>query len=849
MRKFLLILLLATFAMAGFPAGSHEVLVTYQGETASVEVSEDIKQFVTYQVSGADVVVEQSAAVTDEITYRLSGEAADGSFLHKGEFKITLSFEGLHLTSLKGAAVQVKNGKRIAIVLKDGTENDLTDMEDGPQKACMVVKGHGEFQGSGSLVINGRGKHAYKGDEYVELKATTGMLTLTSTVKDGIHTDGYVLVKGGTLTITTSGSGYWDEEEQETKAPACINAAGHVTINGGTIELSSTGDGGKGIKCDSTFTMCGGSLTASTTGARYIDEHFEGDRLDVDNIPDSLKNSPKAVKADLGILIESGTMTLYTGQDGGEGLESKDTITIRGGNIHIEAYDDCVNAAGDIRIHGGNIFLNSLDNDGIDTNQSMFITGGDIVALGNHLHELGIDVNDKSPYKKLYLTSGTIVCVGGTSQVSHPYATDGAQPALYYRGKLKTGTQLLLRCTTDQTEILQYRLDRDYKAEAGGTQPTLCLMLSSPLLQTGMGYELINETSGKRLAFVPSLSETYAYMENEEGNGDSFSLLTGDVNGDYVVNVTDVMLVVNYILGYDTGTFIFTNADVNLDGLINVTDVMLIVNFILGNTNANNVRFSRHSFTLAQSTLPYRRADICHDGTQKPIIVLFLHGGSARGNDNEVQLEEAAVNVICRYLHARRIPATLIVPQCPEGGGWTGRLRRVVNELMKNIAADGTHDPNRIYVMGGSMGGTGSWVQLSNYPDFYAAAMPVAGNPSGCDATNVATTPVRTVMGTSDNMMSIPVVEQFQSEVQAAGGILVLDMETGWSHPYTCEHSYTDERLDWVFSHTRGNESNNQKMKIRDNVDHGVYDLTGRKVVETANGIIVKNGKKIVLKR
>jgi hypothetical protein len=77
-------------------------------------------------------------------------------------------------------------------------------------------------------------------------------------------------------------------------------------------------------------------------------------------------------------------------------------------------------------------------------------------------------------------------------------------------------------------------------------------MLSSPLLQTGMSYELINETSGKRLAFVSSLSETYAYMENEEGNGDSFSLLTGDVNGDYVVNVTDVMLVVNYILGYDT---------------------------------------------------------------------------------------------------------------------------------------------------------------------------------------------------------------------------------------------------------------------------------------------------------
>ena len=105
--------------------------------------------------------------------------------------------------------------------------------------------------------------------------------------------------------------------------------------------------------------------------------------------------------------------------------------------------------------------------------------------------------------------------------------------------------------------------------------------------------------------------------------------------------------------------------------------------------------------------------------------------------------------------------------------------------------------------MGGSMGGTGTWCQVSNYPDFYAAAMPVAGNPTGMSAEAVAKTPVYTVMGTADNIMSIDAVETFQTQVLAAGGILILEVETGWTHQDTCEKSYTDSRLEWLFSKTR----------------------------------------------
>ena len=48
--------------------------------------------------------------------------------------------------------------------------------------------------------------------------------------------------------------------------------------------------------------------------------------------------------------------------------------------------------------------------------------------------------------------------------------------------------------------------------------------------------------------------------------------------------------------------------------------------------------------------LPYRMKNIAADGTGRPILVMYLHGGSSKGNDNEAQMKEAAVGVISKYL-------------------------------------------------------------------------------------------------------------------------------------------------------------------------------------------------------
>ncbi|MBQ1667187.1 MAG: lamin tail domain-containing protein, partial [Prevotella sp.] len=59
------------------------------------------------------------------------------------------------------------------------------------------------------------------------------------------------------------------------------------------------------------------------------------------------------------------------------------------------------------------------------------------------------------------------------------------------------------------------------------------------------------------------------------------NFLLGDVNGDGVVNITDVIYLVNYIMQPESTTIILKAADVNIDGNINITDAVGIINLIL----------------------------------------------------------------------------------------------------------------------------------------------------------------------------------------------------------------------------------------------------------------------------
>jgi len=61
------------------------------------------------------------------------------------------------------------------------------------------------------------------------------------------------------------------------------------------------------------------------------------------------------------------------------------------------------------------------------------------------------------------------------------------------------------------------------------------------------------------------------------------NIISGDINGDSILNILDIVLVVNFILGSDTPDALeFAAADLNGDGILNILDVVTLTNLILG---------------------------------------------------------------------------------------------------------------------------------------------------------------------------------------------------------------------------------------------------------------------------
>lgn len=267
----------------------------------------------------------------------------------------------------------------------------------------------------------------------------------------------------------------------------------------------------------------------------------------------------------------------------------------------------------------------------------------------------------------------------------------------------------------------------------------------------------------------------------------------------------------------------------------------------LGATAQTERTFSKEQLPLGDGlVLSYRQMRI--EG-EKPMLVIYLHGGSSCGTDNETQMGEPGIDSIARYLVQQAMPAVFVVPQCSNRtkgwGGMASDVKRLLDYVVQQEAADTT----RIYIFGGSMGGTGTWKMLSLYPCYFAAAMPCAGNPKGMSAENVATTPVYTVMGLADKIMGSDVrttLETFITQLESLGDEVRYETVAGWTHEMTCIQSYSAVRLGWVFSHKRG-QTTGLTTSLVNATDEGWYDLSGRRfAAPLSHGVYIHKGKKVV---
>lgn len=245
----------------------HTVTITFAGDTAYVDMGHAPN--VTDTIRGAHVNIV-STNTKSELEFVVQGESSHGSLTYDGPLKCKFYLNGLNLTSDEGAAIDIKCGKRVNLILNEGTNNVLADAAGGTQKAALYCKGHLEVEGSGSLTVTGNTKHAIATKEYLELKKSTGSINVTKAVNDAMHVGQYFLMSGGTVTIRNQkGDGIQVEavtlDDDITPDPSKENN-GLMFIRGGEIDIISSEDATKGIKAPGDLTVSGGKFTLVAEG-------------------------------------------------------------------------------------------------------------------------------------------------------------------------------------------------------------------------------------------------------------------------------------------------------------------------------------------------------------------------------------------------------------------------------------------------------------------------------------------------------------------------------------------------------------------------------------------------------
>ncbi len=104
-------------------------------------------------------------------------------------------------------------------------------------------------------------------------------------------------------------------------------------------------------------------------------------------------------------------------------------------------------------------------------------------------------------------------------------------------------------------------------------------------------------------------------------------------------------------------------------------------------------------------------------------LILFLHGSGERGADLKKVLVHGPPKLAG---NGSPLDSALVVsPQCPDGERWKpASLKALLDEVLAGYPAA---DPSRLYITGLSMGGYGTWGMLADFPDLFAAAVPICG--------------------------------------------------------------------------------------------------------------------------
>lgn len=358
MKKPVFLLLLAALCLGLF-CGCDAAI-----DSANAPASADSIREITLTGSGAESsaagvrISGSTVTLTAAGTYSVTGELKNGQILvDTGEDagKVSLILRNARIENPDGAALWVKQAKKLDLVIADGSDNVLlSGTQDGvrdPNASGGAIYAEDdldiEADGKGSLHVYGYINSGIVCKDDLEIKCGESSLGVFA-VNNGIKGSESVTVSGGAVEVFAGHDGIKSSSAEKA-------GKGFVRISGGVVELHANGDG---IAAESFLDISGGVVNITTEG-------------------DPNEASCKALKGKTGVSISGGALELCSAD---HAVHSAEGITLSGGSAEITAESaKCFAAHGDIDISGGAFRLDSGD-DAVETKGSIHITGGSLLV-------------------------------------------------------------------------------------------------------------------------------------------------------------------------------------------------------------------------------------------------------------------------------------------------------------------------------------------------------------------------------------------------------------------------------------------------------------------------------------
>jgi predicted peptidase len=180
--------------------------------------------------------------------------------------------------------------------------------------------------------------------------------------------------------------------------------------------------------------------------------------------------------------------------------------------------------------------------------------------------------------------------------------------------------------------------------------------------------------------------------------------------------------------------------------------------------------------------MPYKlMKPLNFDKTKKYPLIISLHGAGGRGSDNKKQLKDWNKQLAEKDIR-QNYPAYVLAPQSK--GHWGKEHLNKINDIIAKLPAV---DMDRIYILGHSMGGHGTFTIIQLDTNYFAAAAPSAGaglksTEDFIDAKLIKDLPIWAFHGDKDKVCPYQKVKKVFEDIKALKGNMKLTTWHGGSH-------------------------------------------------------------------